>query len=173
MQGWQWGWQGWYRGWWVLLSTCPLHRAIWLAAALGNLPGSSPAGTLAGYRAGLAGASAESGAQSPSWGSVGWCQPLSQAAVGGQGRQRWHGVLAGVGGCMDPVSLASPSRVSAHRMQVWHPPTLSKQGLVCRRWRQEHVQLLSPPASHCSSIPGMPQCLTHSSSSQICPQGGT
>lgn len=75
------------QGWWVLLSTCPLHRAIWLAAALGNLPGSSPAGTLAGYRAGLAGASAESGAQSPSWGSAGWCQPLSQAAVGGQGRQ--------------------------------------------------------------------------------------
>lgn len=71
------------QGWWALLSTCPLHRAIWLAAALGNLPGSSPAG----YRAGLAGASVESGAQSPSWGPSGWCQPLSQAAVGELGRQ--------------------------------------------------------------------------------------
>lgn len=50
---------------------------------------------------------------------------------------------------MDPVSLASPSRLLAHRVRVWYPPTLSRQGLVCRRWGQEHVQL---PVSSCNPL---------------------
>lgn len=52
------------------------------------MPGPSPAGAPAGWGAGLAGMSGgKSGAQSPFWVPAGWCQPLSQAAVGGHGRQ--------------------------------------------------------------------------------------
>lgn len=118
----------------------PLHRAVWLAAALGNLPGSSPAGTLAGYRAGLAGASVESGAQSPSWGPAGWCQPLSQAAVGGHGRQMawcpgWCWRVHGPGLTGLTFTGLGPQGAGAVS------PPLSRQGLVCRRWGQEHIHL--------------------------------
>lgn len=52
------------------------------------------------------------------------CPRLLLGVTGG----RWHGALAGVGGCADPVSLASPSRVLAHREQCGCSISLCRAG---------------------------------------------
>lgn len=148
VQGWQWGWQWWYRGggpcsapapcteqsgWLQHWGTClgPAQLGPWLATGLAwqvhlqrVWPRALPGALLAG------------------------ANPCPRLLLGDRGG-RWHGVLAGVGGCMDPLSLASPSWVLAHRVQVWCSPPLSRQGLVCRRWGQEHVQL---PVSSCNPL---------------------
>lgn len=73
------------------------------------------------------------------------CPRLLLGVTGG----RWRGALAGVGGCTDPVSLASPSRVLAHRERCGCVISLCRAG---RGWAaaergQEQVCLCLPVSS--------------------------
>lgn len=105
------------QGWWALLSTCPCtEQSGWLQHWGTHL---SPAQLRPWLATGLAwqvllwgvGPRAHPGAL------LAGANPCPRLLLGDTGG-RWHGVLAGVGGCTDPVSVASPSWVLAHRVQV-------------------------------------------------------
>lgn len=131
----------------------PTRHKILLAPALGNLPGPSPAGALAGWGAGLAGASGESGAWSPFWVPAGWCQLLSRAAVGGRGRQMvwcpgwcWRVHRPGLTG-LTFTGLGPQGAV-----RVWYLPLQSRQGLGHRREGTRACLSLCLPVSSCDPL---------------------